>query len=503
MTDQTAPVEETASVDGVKRDIAVVAFCGVLLYGATMLSGPGWGTEAALQATCSPGGSGSGIAFSPLFTIPARVFAALVPASSYAFAVNLFCALLAVATLAVVHLSLRLCNIPSRTALLAVGALALSQAFYGHAARPNVAALSIFFLALELHLLLRFLLFRRRIALFGAVLALLAAAIVQPASALAAVLPALCPGTDLVASRRWIFRAWILLLVVVECAVAGFGLHAAWLPIGFTLLQFPVVGWLLIVWGARRMRKKMHQIFEIMTTLLVASVPILGGIIAVRAGSPALRDVFDALLPGSLAATFFLAFGIDYLYELRAMRKERVFFVTPVLAIALAGLPIATTGIAAYIARTTGWETELASSMHERIRLYSTPWKNALWYALWPAKSGEGAATFLRDCATLPPDAVLVVDGELFMPLDYARRVEGGFRDLVVTRGLSDHDPVGYALALSAPRADRPRRRVFLAGTDPEVFHVVELGERGELEPEGPFIAWMPAESSDSVPIQR
>jgi hypothetical protein len=451
------------------------------LYLFTLMPGAGWGSGAALQLGAALGAEKAGGAISPLYTVPAGVFARLVPFGDFAWRVNLFGALLSVAALVVVYFTARLLVSNRMAAVAAAVALGFSPAFFHHAVAPNVMPLVLLLQAVALHELIRTRLLNSRVAFWIALVAAIFAGAVQP-SASAGIFLAAFLADDRLLGRRGSLAAVVAILAVALAAVgfSQFGAAALGLLAVFLLVQFPFVGWILLGWGAGETDRRARGVLPLLIIAMLGSMPRVRGL--------APEELFGAMLPALPPAALILAAGVDHVGTRLTRRREATDLVPTLLLASLVLCSLLTAGSVTYTLRASGFETRLALETPRWVDFRGNPWHDALLYAFWPPKNEEGSGVFLAEAEqVLPDECVLVVDPEILWALEYARAVEGRLKGVHAVAFEDTGTQVAALLRESGRGA-----RIFLAGTEPEFYDVPGMASAGDLVPSGRFYEWRP-----------
>ncbi len=469
------------------RDTAVMAGAFLCLYLVCLLPGVGWGATAHLQAACAapgepPAGLYEGYEAPPsppaVYAAICRPFARFFPGGSPAWRVNLFSALAAVAALAVFATALGFLTAHRSSAVLAVTALGFSHAFFFHAVHPSPRML-LFLFAAVLHLAsLRILLLGCRRSALLAALAALACLAIDRSSSLAILVP-----LHYIVLRRFLPSAplfWLLAAVAVFGAMRarlGFHFDAYPLLVAYSAFQYPVAAWVLLIWGYLLLRRRSPAVLDWLVLSWLAAAPLAAG----RELEELAGSMILALLPlGAL-----VALGLEYVHDRIRLRTEIRPVVTPLLFVSLVVFPLVATGAATYAVRASGLDRHWALADAPPVTVRDNPWRDAVWYALWPPKNGEGGGRFIADAEEhVPEGSVILADPSILPVVDYAQRAEGRLRGVrVLSAALDDQMPHLVSFATEG-------RRIFLAGIDPAYYDTESLGRMGELIPIGRLYEW-------------
>ncbi len=480
-------------------DLAALTLGAFLLYLIFLLPGVGWGAGAEIQARAAlygasaeastppelGDGPGVGVArrvVQDIFLWPSGVFVHLLPFGSPAWRFNVLMVVLSVMTLAILYLTMRLLVVRRLAAVLAATAVIFSHAFFLQAVRPSPWPFLALLYAAQQHQAVRHLLLGETFPLISVWVFSLTGVVLAPELALAFLAPAFFVTMRGWTRGPWIF--WLLLLVTIFTTSAASALQSSAYPVlaGYLALQYPVLGWLLAGWGIQGLARRLRPVGELAAVALAGSAPL-----AVPAFLP---DALGALLPGSLVIALLLAVGAEYLIDRLKPRRELATYALPMLFAAVAALPLVSTIVLATTVRAGGIDRRVAVERPFGIALRDTPWCDAVWYALWPPKYGQGGERFLVEAeANLPENAFLLADPEILPVIAYAQRVEKRLLGLTAA-GLDTTGQADQLLLLA--RAGRP---IFLAGMDPAYYDGATLGQMGELEAVGNFYRWRPRPS--------
>lgn len=481
---------------GAVLDLVTLVLGAFVLYIFVLLPGVGWGTGAELQARAAlygetaeaeapPGladGPGVGVArrlLQDLVLWPSGVFIQAVGFGSPAWRFNLLMIVVSILTLAILYLTMRLVVARRTAAVLAATAVVFSHGFFLHAVRPSPWPFLALLYAAQQHQAVRHLLLGETFPLISLWVFALTGVVLAPELAAAFLAPAFFATLRDWTGRSWVF--WLSLVVAVITVTGASTLGRSAYPIlaVYIAIQYPVLGWLLAGWGIQGLRRRLRPIGELVAVSLASAVPL-----AVPSFLP---DALGSLVPASLATALLLASGSEYLLDRIRPRRELATYAIPMLFVALAALPLVSTIALATAVRSGGIDRRFAAERPFGIELRDNPWCDAVWYALWPPKNGQGGERFLREAeALLPPDAFLLADPDVLPVVGYAQRVEGRLSGLTAAT-LANPRQTAELLRLAA--AGKP---VFLAGVDPSFYDVAALGAIGSLDAVGNFYRWTP-----------
>lgn len=482
---------------GAALDLAAIVLGSFLLYALLMLPGVGWGEGAELQARAAlyggeaaaatpPGlsdGPGVGIArraVQDVFLWPAGLFVHLLPFGTPAWRFNVLMALLSSLTLAILYLTMRLVVVRRTAAALGAVCVVFSHAYFLQAVRPSPWPFLALLFAAAQHQAVRHLLLGETFPLISLWVFSLTGVVLAPELALAFLAPAFFVTMRDWTPRSWIF--WCLLALTLFATVSASALGIAAYPVlaAYLALQYPVLGWLLAGWGGQGLARRLRPVGELVVISLAGAAPL-----AVPAFLP---DALGALLPGSLAASLLVGVGADFLVERIRPRRELATYAIPILFVAAAVLPLITTMAVATSVRAGGIDRRIDAERPFGIELRDNPWCDAVWYALWPPKYGQGGNRFVAEAErVLPSGAFLLADPDILPVVGYAQRVEGRLRGLTAAGLPLDRQASELARLVAAGHP------VFLAGIDPEYYAGTELGMAGEIESAGNFYRWIPS----------
>lgn len=454
------------AVNEAMKDALLVFLLALVLYGATMLPGPAWGPGAELALVTATDGEYEA---SPLFVIPARIFVALFPFGNPAWRLNLFVAIVSALVIAVMYLSARLVVVTPTSAFAAAAALGTSYAFYSQAVLPSVFPVVLLFIAIMIHFQLKHVIAGGRrnagYALAAGLAACMVHSSVAPAFILSNVYLLARQKAPKIPIRIFMGAGALAAMTMNNLGIVGF----------FIAFEYPFVAWVLIGYGAIQSYRRFQFVLEIVLCLMIGT--------AFARIDTALPDLVGPLLPAAMGASLLLGMGADFLMERIRLRHERLPTLAPALLSLVIVFPLLTMGILTWYVRASGVDQGLARN-HPGMLLKITPWKDPVYYALWPPKNGQGGASFIDEVEALPDSAAIVLDPELLPVVEYAQVAESRLLDVDVISGLKE-----FQLDEARMAAARGKR-IFLAGTDPNFYDLERFGTAGEIVAFGRMYEW-------------